>query len=89
MKIRSLLFVAAGICVGYALAKKTSQDVPYVVKGPRDEQISGNPALRAITGGAQRLADQATVKSLDAIRRARGAIQNRLSDDETDDAVWN
>jgi hypothetical protein len=39
-----------------------------------------------ISGQAQKLADQATVKSLDAIRGARRALQSRLAED---DAAWN
>ena len=88
MKLRSLLILAAGVAVGYKLAKTATEDDPLVVKGPQREQTSGNPALRVITGQAQRLADQATGKSLDAIRGARRALQSRLSDAE-DDAAWN
>jgi hypothetical protein len=87
MKLRTLILLAAGVAIGYKLAKRSTEDDPYVVKGPRDEQRSGNPALRLIGGQAQKLADQATVKSLDAIRGARRAIQSRLSDDDT--AAWN
>ena len=88
MKLRSLMILAAGLAVGYKLAKTATEDDPLVVKGPQREQTSGSPALRVITGQAQRLADQATGKSLDAIRGARRAFQSRLSDTE-DDAAWN
>ena len=91
MKFRTGLLI--GLAVGYGLAKRTTlaQDDPYVVKGPQREQASGlatNPAVRAMSG-AQRLADQATVASLDAIRRTRAAIQSRLGELPEDDAAWN
>jgi hypothetical protein len=91
MKLRSLLFVAAGVVVGYKIATSMHQDDPDIVRGPQREQSSGGPALRLVSGGAQRLADQAGVLSLDAIRRARGAIRSRLTDyDEYgNDASWN
>jgi hypothetical protein len=90
MKFRTGLLL--GLAVGYAVAKRSTltQDDPYVVKGPQREAPSGlaaNPAIRAVGDRAQRLADQATVASLDAIRRTRAAIQSRLG--EQDDAAWN
>jgi hypothetical protein len=36
----------------------------------------------------QRLTDRATVSSLDAIRKARGAIRDRLGETDYDDAAW-
>ena len=86
MKLRTLILLAVGIALGYKLAKRSTEDDPAIVKGPRDEQRSSNPALRLISGQAQKLADQATVKSLDAIRGARRALQSRLAED---DAAWN
>ena len=90
MKFRSGLLI--GLAVGYGLAKRSelTRDDPYVVKGPQREQASlaTNPAMRAVGGQAQRLADQATVASLDAIRRTRAAIQSRLKE-TADDAAWN
>jgi hypothetical protein len=86
MKFRTLILIAVGIALGYKLAKRSTEDDPAIVKGPRDEQRSSNPALRLISGQAQKLADQATVKSLDAIRGARRALQSRLAED---DAAWN
>lgn len=87
MKLRTLLILLVGLAIGYKLAKRATEDDPYVVKGPQRE-TAGNPALRAIGGTAQRLADQATVRSLDAIRGARRALQSRLGESQ-DDAVWN
>lgn len=92
MKLRSLLFVAIGIGIGYSVAHKMRQDDPDVVHGPQREQASGaRPSLRLVSGGAQRLADQAGVMSLGAIRRARGAIRSRLTeyDEYGNDASWN
>jgi hypothetical protein len=88
MKLRTLLILLVGLAIGYKLAKRATEDDPYVVKGPQRETSTGNPALRAIGGTAQRLADQATVKSLDAIRGARRALQSRLGESQGD-AVWN
>jgi hypothetical protein len=91
MKFRTGLLL--GLAVGYGLAKRSAltQDDPYVVKGPQREQSSGgtNTAVRAVGDRAQRLADQATVASLDVIRRTRSAIQSRLGESSSDDAAWN
>lgn len=91
MKLRSLLFVAAGIAVGYKIATTMHEDDPNIVRGPQREPATGNPTLRLVSGGAQRIADQASVLSLDAIRRARGAIRSRLAeyDEYGNDASWN
>ena len=92
MKFRTGLLI--GLAVGYGLAKRSmlSEDDPYVVKGPQRQQPTGlgtNPAVRMVGDRAQRLADQATVASLDAIRRTRAAIQSRLGEMPDDDAAWN
>jgi hypothetical protein len=92
MKLRSLFILAAGIGLGYSLATRMRQDDPDVVHGPqRRPDAQGGAALRLVSDGAQRLADQAGVLSLDAIRRARVAIRARLGEDGTytDDANWN
>ena len=89
MRLRSLTLVAAGIAIGYSVSQRMRQDDPEVVRGLQPKS-SGSPALRLVSGQAQRLADQASVRSLGAIRRARGAIRNRLGETETfDDAAWN
>jgi hypothetical protein len=94
MKFRTGLLV--GLAVGYGLAKRSamSEDDPYVVKGPQRKpapsgRSASGPALRAVGGTAQRLADQATVASLGAIRRTRAVIQSRLGELPDDDAAWN
>lgn len=89
MKLRSLLLVAAGIGIGYSISRKMHEDDPEVVHGPQRRSAS-SPGLQLVTGQAQRIADQASVRSLDAIRRARGAIRSRLrEDDGFDEAAWN
>ena len=88
MRLRSLVLFGAGIATGLAIARKMTQDDPNVQHGPTTT-TSTNPALRAAAGQAQRIADRATVVSLEAIRRARGAIQQRLSEGSYDDATWN
>ena len=89
MKLRSFVLVAAGIGIGYSIAQKMHEDDPEVVRGSQ-RRTSGSPGLHLVTGQAQRIADQASVRSLDAIRRARGAIRTRLGETETfDDAAWN
>ena len=84
MKLRNLLLIAFGMFVGYKLAAKMREDDPNVVSGPRRE--SGGRAVRTVSAQAQRLADQATTKSLEMIKRARGSLRDRTGSDE---AVWN
>ena len=92
MKFRTGLLL--GLAVGYGLAKRSvlTEDDPYVVTGPQRRELpsglAASPAVRAVSGRAQRLADQATVASLDAIRRTRSAIQSRLGE-PGDQAAWN
>ena len=89
MKLRSLVLVAAGIGIGYTIAKKMHEDDPEVVRGPQRKPAT-SPGLQLVTGQAQRIADQASVRSLEAIRRRAGAIRTRLGENETfDDAAWN
>ncbi len=45
--------------------------------------------MSLVKGQAARLGDQAAVRSLEAIRRARGAIRERLGEAAQDDAAWN
>jgi predicted dinucleotide-binding enzyme len=88
MKLRSLFVFGAGMLAGLALAKKMTEDDPEVMHGPAKHASQTNPALRAVTSGAQRLADKAGVASLDAIRRTRGMIRERLGEDGYEDAAW-
>jgi hypothetical protein len=89
MKLRSLILFGAGIMTGLAIARKLTEDDPEVVHGPTRSDAGGNPALQAVSSQAHRIADRATVASLDAIRRARGAIRDRLGDEPYDDVSWN
>jgi predicted dinucleotide-binding enzyme len=90
MKLRSLVLFGAGIMTGLAIARRLTQDDPEVLHGPtRSDPSSSSPALRAVTSQAQRLADRATVASLGAIRRARGAIRDRMTEEPYDDVNWN
>jgi hypothetical protein len=88
MKLRNLFLIGLGIAIGYQISRKLREDDPNVVSGPRPSKADGNGAGRGMVAGqAQRLADQATARSLEAIRRARGAIRTRLAEDT--DASWN
>ncbi len=88
MKLRSLFVFAAGVLAGLTIARKMTEDDPSVLHGPA-EHATANPVLRVVRSGTQRLADRAGVASLDAIRRTRGKIKNRLGDEGgTEDAAW-
>ena len=90
MKLRSFVLFGAGIMTGLAIARKLTEDDPEVVHGPTRSEASTNPALRrAVSTQAQRIADRATVASLGAIRRARGAIRGRLGEEPYDEVSWN
>jgi hypothetical protein len=86
MKLRSLFLFGAGIATGLTIAKRLSQDDPEIAHGPQ-RATSGNPGVRALSTQMQRLTDRATVSSLDAIRKARGAIRDRLAETDNDDAA--
>ncbi len=89
MKLRTLILFGAGIMTGLAIARKMSEDDPEVMHGPTRSSESPNPALRVVTSQAQRVADRATVASLAAIKRARGALRERLAEEPYDDVNWN
>ena len=86
-KLRSLAILALGAVLGYKMAAKMRDDDPDIVHGPQRARAPQSPGLRLVQGQAKRFADQATGKSLAAIRRTRGAIRARLGED--DDAAWN
>ena len=88
MKLRSLILFGAGIATGLAIARKLAADDENIVHGPQRTQTSANPALHALSSGTQKLSDRATVLSLDAIRKAREAIRDRLGESTYDDAAW-
>ena len=90
MKLRNLFLIALGIFIGYKLAAKMREDDPSVVKGPQRPEGSGSSrTARAVSSQAQRIAEQATTRSLDIIKRARGSLRDRMGEYESDDAVWN
>jgi hypothetical protein len=91
MKLRNLILIALGIFIGYKLAAKMREDDPSVVKGPqrRQEGFGSSRTARTVSTQAQRIAGQATTKSLDIIKRARGSLRDRIGEYESDDAVWN
>ena len=88
MKLRTLFLFGAGVVTGLAIARKMTQDDPEVLHGATRSQTPANPALRVASEQAARVADRASVLSLDAIRRAREAIRDRLGEDAYDDAAW-
>jgi hypothetical protein len=88
MKLRTIFLFGAGVVAGLAIAKKMNEDDPEVLHGPSQDAASQSPALAVVSDQAQRVVDLASVKSLDAIRRARGAIRDRLSEQAYDDAAW-
>jgi hypothetical protein len=87
-KLRNLVILALGVFLGYKAAAKMREDDPDILHGPRRANSSQSPSLRLVQGQAQRLADQATGKSLAAIRRTRGAIRARLGEHD-DESAWN
>jgi hypothetical protein len=87
-RLRNILILAIGAFIGYRIASKMREDDPDVVHGPQRTAAASGPGLRLVQGQAQKIADQATEKSLEAIRRTRTAIRSRLG--EGDDGVaWN
>lgn len=87
MRLRSLFLLIAGIALGMKLAGKLREDDPNILHGPQRTRSDQRPALRLVSGQVQRLTDAATGKSLDAIRRVRSGIRDRLGEDDA--AAWN
>lgn len=87
MKLRSLLLLIAGIALGMKLAGKLREDDPNVVHGPQRTRSDRSPGLRLVSTQVQRLTDAATGKSLEAIRRVRSEIRDRIGEDDA--AAWN
>ena len=63
------------------------EDDPNVLHGPQRARSRQGPSLRLVSGQMQKLTDTATGKSLDAIRRVRSGIRDRLGEDDA--AAWN
>lgn len=87
MRLRSLFLLIAGIALGMKLAGKLREDDPNVLHGPQRVRSDQSPALRLVSTQVQRLTDAATGKSLEAIRRVRSEIRDRLGEDDA--AAWN
>ena len=86
MKLRSLLLLVAGVMIGLKVAAKLREDDPDVLHGPQRAKTD-QPALRLASTQVQRFTNAATGKSLDAIRRLRGELRDRLGEDDA--AAWN
>jgi hypothetical protein len=88
MKLRSLVLFGAGVATGVAIMRRLTEDDPDIAHGPQ-HRADANPTLRVISEQTAKLSDRATVMSLDAIRRARALLQERISATEfDDDAAW-
>ena len=87
MKLRNLLLLGAGVLLGLKLAEKLREDDADVLRGPR-RRPDDRPALRVASVQVQRLTDAATGRSLEAIRRVRSQIRDRLAAGD-DVAAWN
>lgn len=87
MKLRSLLLLALGVVLGLKLAAKLREDDPDVLHGPQRTRSGDRPALRLVSDRVQRFTDVAADRSLDAIRRVRSEIRDRLGEDDA--AAWN
>ena len=86
MKLRSLFLLVAGVMIGLKVAAKLREDDPEVCTVHSAAERAA-PGLRLVSTQVQRLTDAATGKSLDAIRRLRGEIRDRLGEDDA--AAWN
>ena len=87
MKLRSLFLLIAGVALGMKLAGTLREDDPNVLHGPQRARSEQRPGLRLVSTQVQRLTDAATGKSLEAIRRVRSEIRDRLGEDDA--AAWN
>jgi hypothetical protein len=89
VKLRNLFLLAAGIFLGLKIAEKLREDDPNVLRGPQRARSNERPAVRLVSTQVHRLTDAATLRSLEAIRRLRGEIRNRLGEGDEDVAAWN
>jgi hypothetical protein len=87
VRLRSLFLLIAGVALGMKLAGKLREDDPNVLHGPQRVRSARGPGLRLVSTQVQRLTDVATGKSLEAIRRVRSEIRDRLGEDDA--AAWN
>ena len=87
MKLRSLLLIAVGVALGLKISEKLREDDPNVLHGPQRARSEIRPRMNVVSTQFQRLTEAATDKSLEAIRRVRGQIRDRLGDEDV--AAWN
>ena len=87
MRLRSLFLLIAGVALGMKLAAKLREDDPNVLHGPQRVRSDQSSGLRLVSTQLQRLTDAASGKSLEAIRRVRSEIRDRLGEDDA--AAWN
>jgi hypothetical protein len=87
VKLRNLLLLGAGVLLGLKLAEKLREDDAAVLHGPRRRR-DDRPALRVVSVQVQRLTDAATDRGVEAIRRVRSQIRDRLAAAD-DVAAWN
>jgi hypothetical protein len=90
MKLRSLVLFGAGVATGVAVMRRLTADDPDIAHGPQ-RRADTSPALRALSQQTARISERATVLSLDAIRRARAALQERIGEGDgtfDDDVAW-
>jgi len=88
MKLRWIVLFGAGVATGIAIMRRLTADDPEIIHGPQ-RRADTSPALRVLSEQTARISDRATVLSLDAIRRARTMLQERISATEfDDDTAW-
>ena len=87
MKLRYLLLIAVGVALGLKISEKLREDDPNVLHGPQRARSEVRPRMNVVSTQFQRLTEAATGKSLEAIRRVRGQIRDRLGDEDV--AAWN
>lgn len=87
MKLRSLILLIAGVVIGLKVAERLREDDPNVLHGPQRARSEQRPGLRLVSTQVQRLTDAAAGRSLEAIRRVRTEIRDRLGEDDA--AAWN
>lgn len=87
MKLRSLILLIAGVVIGLKVAERLREDDPNVLHGPQRARSEQRPGLRLVSTQVQRLTDAAAGRSLEAIRRVRTEIRDRLGEDDA--AGWN
>ena len=91
MKLRNLILIATRDLHRLQAGRQDARGRPERRQGPAapQEGFGSSRTARTVSTQAQRIAEQATTKSLDIIKRARGSLRDRMGEYESDDAVWN